>query len=156
MGSDTNKKKTATPWWFWVFAGLMVLLNILGVVQLVYPYLLSEAEKAEQISPMGLEIMTAEPMWATVGYSLGVIGSFLGSVTMLRHRTRRLSRIFFTVSILGLLTQRAWFFLLSGLTHLVPMPVMLLNPVVVALIAIWMVSRALRIAEQNTATISER
>jgi hypothetical protein len=49
-----------------------------------------------------------------------------------------------------LLAQRAWFFLLSGLTHLVPMPVMLLNPVVVALIAIWMVSRALRIAEQNT------
>ncbi|MBK6725565.1 MAG: hypothetical protein IPG58_20565 [Acidobacteria bacterium] len=150
MSSDTNKRKTATPWWFWVFAGLMVLINILGIVQLVYPYLLSEAEKAEQISSVGLEIMTAEPLWATVGYSLGVIGSFLGSVTMLRHRTRRLSRIFFAVSILGLLAQRAWFFLLSGLTHLVPMPVMLLNPVVVALIAIWMVSRALRIAEQST------
>lgn len=150
MGSDTNKKKAATPWWFWTFAGLMVLLNVLGMVQLIEPYLLSEAEKAEQISPIGLEIMTAEPLWATVGYSLGVIGSFLGSVTMLRHGTRRLSRIFFAVSILGLLTQRAWFFLLSGLTHLVPMPVMLLNPVVAALIAIWMLSRVLRIAEQNT------
>lgn len=150
METDTVDKKAATPWWFWVFAGLMVLLNILGVVQLVYPYLLSETEKAEQISPIGLEIMTAEPLWATVGYSLGVIGSFLGSVTMLRHGTRRLSRIFFAVSILGLLTQRAWFFLLSGLTHLVPMPVMLLNPVVAAVIAIWMLSRVLRIAEQNT------
>lgn len=150
MGSDTNKKKAATPWWFWTFAGLMVLLNVLGMVQLIEPYLLSEAEKAEQISPIGLEIMTAEPLWATVGYSLGVIGSFLGSVTMLRHGTRRLSRIFFAFSILGLLTQRAWFFLLSGLTHLVPMPVMLLNPVVAALIAIWMLSRVLRIAEQNT------
>lgn len=150
METDTVDKKAATPWWFWVFAGLMVLLNVLGMVQLIEPYLLSEAEKAEQISPIGLEIMTAEPLWATVGYSLGVIGSFLGSVTMLRHGTRRLSRIFFAVSILGLLTQRAWFFLLSGLTHLVPMPVMLLNPVVAALIAIWMLSRALRIAEQNT------
>lgn len=149
METDTVDKKAATPWWFWVFAGLMVLLNVLGMVQLIEPYLLSEAEKAEQISPIGLEIMKAEPIWATVGYSLGVIGSFLGSVTMLRHGTRRLSRIFFAVSILGLLTQRAWFFLLSGLTHLVPMPVMLLNPVVAALIAIWMLSRALRIAEQN-------
>lgn len=150
METDTVDKKAATPWWFWTFAGLMVLLNVLGMVQLIEPYLLSEAEKAEQISPIGLEIMTAEPLWATVGYSLGVIASFLGSVTMLRHGTRRLSRIFFAFSILGLLTQRAWFFLLSGLTHLVPMPVMLLNPVVAALIAIWMLSRALRIAEQNT------
>lgn len=151
MGFDSRSKLTATPWWFWVFAGLMVLINILGVVQLVEPYLLSEAEKEELISPMGLEIMRAEPFWATVGYSLGVIGNFLGSIMMLFHRTRRLSRIFFVISILGLLTQRAWFFFLSGLTHLVPMPVMLLNPVVVALIAIWMISRALRIAEQNTA-----
>lgn len=147
METDTKTKK-ATPWWFWVFAGLMILLNILGVVQLVDPYLLSEAEKKELISPVWLEIMTAEPFWATVGYSLGVIASFLGSVMMLFHRTRRLSRIFFAVSILGLLTQRAWFFLLSGLTHLVPLSVMLFSPVVAALIAIWMVSRSLRIAEQ--------
>ncbi len=148
MGSDTDNKKAATPWWFWVFAGLMVLINTLGIVQLVDPYLLTEAEKEELISPRGLEIMRAEPFWTTVGYSLGVFGNFLGSVLMLFHRTRRLSRIIFIVSILGLLTQRAWFFLLSGLAQ--ASQVMLFNPVVVDLVAIWMITRALRIAEQNT------
>jgi hypothetical protein len=69
---------------------------------------------------------------------------------MLRHPTRRVSRVFWVVSILGFLTQRAWFFLLSGLTYLLPQVAYatLFIPVVLGLIAIWMIGRALRLAER--------
>ncbi len=151
MGTDSTKKLAATPLWFLVYAGLMVLWYALGVVQLALPYIISEPATAEPLDP-GLQIMRAEPLWATVGYSLGIVAGFVGAVLMLRHPTRRVSRVFWVVSILGFLTQRAWFFLLSGLTHLLPQVAYatLFIPVVLGLIAIWMVSRALRIAEQSS------
>lgn len=150
MGSATRKRATSTPWWFWVYAGLMVVWYGLGVFQLVVPYIMPEPETAEPLDS-GLQIMRAEPLWATVGYSMGIVAGFVGAVLMLRHRTRWLSRGLWVVSILGFLTQRAWFFLLSGLTHLLPQFAFatLFIPVVLGLIAIWMIGRALRTAEPS-------
>lgn len=146
MGTDSTKKLAATPWWFWVYAGLMVLWYALGVVQLVVPYVMPEAETAEPLDP-GLQIMRAEPLWATMGYSLGIVAGFVGAVLMLRHSTRPLSRVFWIVSILGFLTQRAWFFLISGLTHMLPQFAWatLFIPVVLGLIAVSLIGRRLRI-----------
>lgn len=152
METDTKDQKAVTPWWFWTYAGLMVVWYALGVVQLLVPYTMSEADQTEQIPTEVLEIMRAEPVWAAIGYSLGIVAGFIGSILMLRHGTRRISRIFWVISILGFLTQRAWFFVLSGLTHLLPpfAYATLFIPVVLGLIAIWMLSRALRLTEQST------
>lgn len=152
METNTKDPRAATPWWFWAYAGLMVVWYALGIVQLVVPYLVSEPETAEPLDP-GLQIIRAEPLWATVGYSLGIIAGFLGALLMLRPATRSLSRVFWIVSILGFLTQRAWFFVLSGLTHLLPQFAwaMLFVPVVLGLIAIWIIGRSLRLNERPSA-----
>lgn len=142
----------ATPWWYWVVAVLFLLVQLAGVLQLPPQYLASEAERA---APTAFwQIVNAEPWWATAGYSLAMIAGFFGACCLFPRRARRVVGPLLVAASVGLLAQRAWFNLVSDLTHLVP-PVAQFTqflPIVLNLAIIAMARRAIRLTPPNEAS----
>jgi hypothetical protein len=134
--------RAATPWWFWAFAIALLLLSLAGVAQLPQQYLSSEEELSAQLPPALFTIMQAEPWWAATGYAVGLVAGLLGALCLFAPRTRTLVPVL-GVSIAGFLIQRAWFFLLSDLTHLLPpvASITLFAIVGLNLTGIWMARR---------------
>lgn len=143
MTEARARRLDAAPWWFWVFAIALSLLSLIGVAQLPQQYLSSETELEAQLSPELLAIMRAEPWWAAAGYAVGLVAGCLGAIFLLARRTRRLAPIFLAISIAGFLLQRAWFFLLSGLAHLLPPAAKVTLFIIVGLnlVGIWLARR---------------
>ncbi|MEQ1499667.1 MAG: hypothetical protein ABL914_13505 [Novosphingobium sp.] len=92
------------PLSFWTIAGLGLAWNMFGA----YLYMLSkiDPEAALQgVTPAMRDYVAAMPLWAHLGWSLGIWGSVLGSVLMLarsRHATGA-----FMVSLIGALASFA-------------------------------------------------
>ena len=83
-----ERVSTATPWWFWVFAVLFLLFQLVGVLQLPTQFLASEAVQAARLPPPAIAIMRAQPWWATTGCTLALVAGFLGAVCLIVPRSR--------------------------------------------------------------------
>lgn len=113
--------KNKTPIWFWIFAGLVSILGILGVLQ---------------VDSVWAEDMT-EPLWAQLGYTIGIIGVFFGGLFMLLRK--RIGMLILIISILGFITHRFWLFALSDVVDELPQITYftLFIAVIINLLAIW-------------------
>lgn len=141
--SMDSEPKPSTPARYWALATPLTLLAATGVFQLLPFYYRSPAEIQGQLAEVDFELWSATPIWAEGGYQVGLVAMLLGATAMcLRHRS---SRGLFALSILGLLVHRSWWFLFSGLTHLLPpvAPVTLFLAVFLNLLAIGAVTRGL-------------
>lgn len=89
---------------FWVVAGLGFLWNSFGA----YLYTLARLDPASMMAaaPQAMQDYVAHmPLWANIGYGLGVWASFLGSVLMLLRSRHAVTA--FLVSLLGALVSFA-------------------------------------------------
>jgi hypothetical protein len=89
-----------TPTQYWIVAALGALWNAFGG----YDYWMAKSRNLEYLSQMGnadeiLSWMDSFPIWAQIGYGLGVWGSVLGSVLMLMRS--RFAPAAFLVSLVG-------------------------------------------------------
>lgn len=92
------------PLSFWVISLLGLLWNSFGA----YLYLLSKLDPETALTgatPAMRAYIEAMPVWAHVGWSLGIWGSLLGSVLMLIRSRHAVTA--FLVSLLGALTSFA-------------------------------------------------
>lgn len=83
---------------FWVIAVLGLLWNSFGA----YLYLMARLDPATALAgvdPAMRDYVANQPIWANIGYGLGIWGSFIGSVAMVlrvRHAV-----LLFLVSLVG-------------------------------------------------------
>jgi hypothetical protein len=102
MNSETQAAKV--PLSFWIITGLGLLWNGFGA----YLYMLSKLDAEAALAgatPAMRDYVATMPMWAHIGWSLGVWGSLAGSLLMLA-RSRHAESAFF-VSLLGALASFA-------------------------------------------------
>ena len=78
-------KASATHWSFWLIGAVALIWNIMGCINFVVqmnPGLVAHYRDSEQM------IVAGRPLWATMGFGLGVFGGALGSVMLLARRGR--------------------------------------------------------------------
>ncbi len=100
-----NKASAAAPGWqYWAVAVIGFLWNCIGA----YLYVLTKQEDPAIMAgvPLAMQDYVANmPIWAHIGWSLGIWGSFAGSVLMLLRS--RWAVPAFVVSLLGALVSFA-------------------------------------------------
>lgn len=95
MNAETGGKVPAS---FWVIAILGLLWNSFGA----YLYMLARLDPQTALAgadPAMRDYVANQPIWANLGYGLGIWGSFLGSVAMVLRS--RHAVILFLVSLIG-------------------------------------------------------
>jgi hypothetical protein len=100
--NDTGTAKPAVS--FWIVAGLGMAWNSFGA----YLYTMARLDPATMLAsaPQAMQDYIASmPLWANIGYGLGIWGSFVGSVLMLLRLRHAVTA--FLVSLLGALVSYA-------------------------------------------------
>jgi hypothetical protein len=101
---NTEPQAAKVPLSFWIVSGLGLLWNAFGAYLYMLSKLNPEAALADA-TPAMRDYVAAMPLWAHIGWSLGIWGSVAGSLLMLarsRHATTA-----FLVSLLGALASFA-------------------------------------------------
>ena len=97
MDANSGGKLPAS---FWVIAVLALSWNSFGA----YLYILARVDPETALagaSPAMRDYVAHQPIWANLGYSLGIWGSFLGSVAMVTRK--KLAVPLFLTSLVGAL-----------------------------------------------------
>ena len=113
------------PVWFWGLCGVILLWNMLGVfvfsvmVMIVSGQLdiaseqamanMNEAQRAQTL--VTKEVILSTPTWANIAFAVAVGFGVMGSVALLMRK--RIAVHFFVVSLIGVLAQNAYTYLLS-------------------------------------------
>jgi hypothetical protein len=100
--NDINASKPATA--FWIVAGLGFLWNAFGA----YLYTMAKLDPQTVMAAATPELkdyVANMPLWAAIGYGLGIWGSFLGSVLLLLRSRHAVTS--FLVSLVGALVSYA-------------------------------------------------
>ncbi|HEV2598603.1 hypothetical protein [Sphingopyxis sp.] len=88
-----------TPWHIWVVGGLSLVWNAFGAMDYTMTKM-GNAEYLAAFTPEQQAWFASFPMWANIGWALGVWGSLLGSLLLLA-RSRHAATAFL-ISIAGL------------------------------------------------------
>ena len=106
--ATTYSERVAT--WFWVIAVLALLWEAMGC----YAYLTQVSMTAEQLAalPEGQrQLFTSMPDWVTAAYGIATWGGLLAAILLLMRR--RWATIMFAISLIALLAQFGWSFLVA-------------------------------------------
>jgi len=126
------KYTTQTHWSFWLISILMLLWNVLGSINFfvqMNPDVVSSYRDVEQA------IIRGRPLWATLGFGLGVLGGALGCIQLLRKKAS--SFYFFCASLIGVVIAIAHSLTIDvdfGIGEIVGIVIM---PVTVSIFLIW-------------------
>jgi len=93
-----DDESPAVPGYFWAIAVVGFLWNCIGI----YFYMMAKLDPQATLAgapPAMQEYVQNMPLWAHIGWSLGIWGSFVGSVLMLLRRREAVAA--FLVSLLG-------------------------------------------------------
>lgn len=129
---NTASSRVSAPMSFWIVAGLGLLWNCFGA----YLYMLARFDPATALAgvdPTMRDYVANQPIWANIGYGLGIWGSFFGSVAMLLRS--RHAVLLFMVSLIGAAVSH----LGQALAGVIPIPLAATIMVVIAFL--WWFSR---------------
>jgi len=124
------------PAWFWIVSGLALLWEAMGC----YAYMTQVTMGAEQLAalPEGQrQLWESTPAWVTGAYAIAVWGGLLGAIALLMRRT--LARPLFVISLIAVLVQFGWSFLIGGAAERLgssayPLPIAI---IVIAVLLVW-------------------
>lgn len=88
-----------TPWHLWVVGGVSLVWNAFGAID----YVMTKIENPDYLAaftPEQQAWFTSFPVWANVGWALGVWGSVLGSILLLARSRHAVAA--FLISLVGL------------------------------------------------------
>lgn len=129
--TDTASR-ASVPTSFWIVAVLGLLWNCFGA----YLYIWAKLDPAAALAsadPAMRDYVANQPLWANIGYGLGIWGSFLGSVALVLRS--RHAVLLFMISFIGAAASH----LGQVMAGVFPIP---LGPVIMLVIAfLWWFSR---------------
>ncbi len=132
-----ENEKIKIPVWFWIFAIIILLWNIMGVFSFFAHTLITE--EALSALPENERALYAEyPLWTNIFFAIAVFFGFFGSLGLVLKK--KWSKMAFIISFIALLPQMVHnvFFTSSmevyGVAEAVTMPVLV---VLFGLFAIW-------------------
>ena len=119
------ESSTKPPVWYWVLAGIILVWNLFGVfvfsvmvlmvsgtVDIANEQAMATMNEAQRTKTLVTkDVILSTPMWANVAFAIAVGFGVLGSIALLRRRT--IAAPFFVVSLLGVLAQNSYNYLLS-------------------------------------------
>jgi len=125
MSEAISQENVKPPIWFWIVGVVMLLWNLLGLfvfavmVMMVTGSIdvaseqalagLSEDQQSNRIATKA--VIDATPTWVNVAFGVAVVCGVLGSIALLMRR--KLAVWLLILSLLGVLTQNAYVYLLS-------------------------------------------
>lgn len=98
------------PTWFWVVAGIALLWEAMGC----YAYITQVSMTAEQLAALSegeRQMFTSMPDWVTAAYGVATWGGLLAAILLLMRR--RWATALFAISLVALLVQFGWAFLIA-------------------------------------------
>lgn len=105
--TTTTKPKAA----YWVIAIIAFIWNIMGVMAYLQQAYMTD--EAKQLLPEAERALYDNvPVWATAAFALAVFGGLLGSLSLLLRK--KIANLLFTVSLLGIIVQMSYNFLMSN------------------------------------------
>lgn len=135
MNAMPAASSASRPMWFWIVSILALLWNLMGVAAFVMQMNMSpEALAALPADQQAL--YTLMPGWVTMAYAVAVFGGALGCLMLVLKK--KLAVPLLVLSLLGVLAQMAYMFLLSD-TFLVMGQAAMAMPIVIIVIAVFLV-----------------
>ena len=131
------------PAWFWIVSGLALLWEAMGC----YAYVTQVSMTADQLTAMPegqRELWASMPAWVTAAYAIAVWGGLLGAIALLLRRGWALP--LFAISLLAVLVQFGWSFLIAGAAEKVGSSAYALPAaiIVIGALLVWFASTASR------------
>ena len=131
------------PAWFWIVSGLALLWEAMGC----YAYVTQVSMTADQLAAMPegqRELWASMPAWVTAAYAIAVWGGLLGAIALLLRRGWALP--LFAISLLAVLVQFGWSFLIAGAAEKVGSSAYALPAaiIVIGALLVWFASTASR------------
>lgn len=131
-----NTLSEKAPVWFWIVSGLALLWEAMGC----YAYLAQVSMGPEQLAalPDGQrQLFASMPIWVTAAYGVATWGGLLGAIALLMRRGWAWA--FFIASLIAVLVQFGWSFLIAGAAELIgpsayPLPIAI---IVIAALLVW-------------------
>jgi hypothetical protein len=120
------------PMQFWVVAIIGLLWNCFGA----YLYMLARLDPQTALAgadPAMRDYVANQPIWANLGYGLGIWGSFFGSVAMVLRS--RFAVPLFAISFVGALVSHVG----QAMAGVIPIP--LAATIMIVITALWWYSR---------------
>lgn len=113
-----NAATVSVPLWFKIVAVAAILWGVAGLYACFTQLTLTPAALTA-LPAAQRDAFTAMPGWAKIAYQVAVVGGFVGGVLLLMRN--RQAQLGFVVSLIGVIAQFGWTFLVyGGLTKLGP------------------------------------
>jgi hypothetical protein len=131
-----NDQTAVPPMWFWVVGVLALLWNALGMMAFVAE-MNQTPESLAALTEAQRNLYEIRPGWATAAFAIAVIAGLLGSVLLLMKRSW--ASLMFTTSVLGLVVQNYYSFVVANVHEVFGQNVIILPAAVflVAILLLW-------------------
>jgi len=98
----TSTSTIKIPKWFWVVSGIALVWNLLGILGFMTTVNLSP-EALAAMPEVEQEIYRTTPIWATIGFAVGVFAGAIGSLGLLLRKSW--AKPLLIASLIGVLFQ---------------------------------------------------
>lgn len=135
-----DKKTSGVHWSFWVIGGAALIWNAMGSMNFLMQM---NADLVVSLPETHRAIIEGRPLWATVGFGVGVFGGALGGLLLLLRR--QAATYVFVASLLGIIVTMIHTVNIAWSTiNFMPSEilVMILMPLIVAAVLIWYAKQA--------------
>ncbi len=135
MNTVLSAPAVLRPTWFWIISILALLWNLMGVAAFVMQMNISpDALAALPADQQAL--YTSMPGWVTIAYAVAVLGGALGCLMLVLKK--KLAVPLLVLSLLGVIGQMAYMFLLSDTFKIMGRTAMVM-PIVIIVISVFLV-----------------
>lgn len=95
-------EKLKAPSWFWVFAFLLLIWNIMGILNFIGQATMTQ-EQMEALTENQRALMENRPSWVMIAFGVAVFGGLFGSIALVLRK--KIAKVLFIFSMLGVAVQ---------------------------------------------------
>jgi hypothetical protein len=141
MTQNSNKPATS----YWVISIIALIWNALGVMAYLGQKLMTDDIKA-MIPEDQLEIIENTPAWATAAFAIAVWFGFAASILLLMRK--KLAKMLFVISLMGVLIQLTHNFLLTNALEVFGYQ-SLIQPLITVIVGLFLIWYAKKCADDE-------
>lgn len=143
MTPASSPETSGPKGWYWLIAIGLLAWNIIGVTALLFDPALGLGDPSKL--PVDQQTLYhARPIWGLAGFVIASVCGLLGSILLLARRA--VAKWFFMLSLVGLILQNLWLFLVPQAREMITADLFVLPAVIVlsVVLALWLNGRAVR------------